>query len=459
MIQKTFYEERDSRTLKITEKTDYRNKRVLVAVDGEIARTFNGQIMAMTSLNLLSRFCRNISFLCDDDVKTVFIPRKFHDQNFPSALLHMLRNIDSFGNFRLVDTDEGNYDEILAVGDPRLSQSPDFGIDSDGWLSYLNKGRMAPPLKKRRSNPLGASASACIATGEIFKNMLRMNTGIEGNLCFSAFDYSIDSIKPINPDLPGSIDLGYVQVVGCGALGSAVGFFLSMLPVKGRMTLIDYDRVELSNLNRYPTFTAHDVGKMKVDALTDFLSGTRIEIDPFLGKYSEFVGKHGAGYPDMVLSLVDRNGPRHEIQMNMPSLILYAATGEWTFSIGRHQALEDDCHICRFPDVERDDGECATVSITPDISPQVREEFAASVSFVSSTAALFLVSELLKIRLFGRSPTKNFLQLDMSMPLRTIRQHQRRRSEGCVCTETWFQEAYRRRLNFRRKDRDSLWLH
>lgn len=449
MDTKAFYEERDSRTLKLTEKTDYRNKRVLVAVDGETARTFNGQIMAMTSLNLLSRFCRNISFLCDDDAKMVFIPRKFHDQNFPSALLHMLRSIDPFGNFRLVDSDEGNYDEILAVGDPRLSKSPDFGIDSDGWLSYLNKGRMVPPLKKRRSNPLGASASACIATGEIFKNMLRMNTGIEGNLCFSAFDYSIDSIKPINPDLPGSIDLGYVQVAGCGALGSAVGFFLSMLPVKGRMTLIDYDRVELSNLNRYPTFTAHDVGKMKVDALADFLSGTRIEIDPFLGKYSEFVGKHGAGYPDMVLSLVDRNGPRHEIQMNMPSLILYAATGEWTFSIGRHQALEDDCHICRFPDVERDDGECATVSITPDISPEVREEFAASVSFVSSTAALFLVSELLKIRLFGRSPTKNFLQLDMSMPLRTIRQHQRRRSEGCVCTETWFQEAYRRRLNLK----------
>ena len=449
MDTKTFYEERDSRTLKLTENTDYRNKRVLVAVDEETARTFNGQIMVMTSLNLLSRFCRNISLLCDDDVKAVSIPGKFYDQNFPSALLRMLRSIDPFGNFRLVDSDEGNYDEILAVGNPRLSRSPDFGIDSDGWLSYLSKSKIVPPLKKRRPNPMGASASACIATGEIFKNMLRMDAGIKDDLCFSAYDYSINSTKPINPSLPGSIDLGYAQVVGCGALGNAVGFFLSMLPVKGRMTLIDYDRVELSNLNRCPTFTAHDVGKMKVDALTDFLSEARVEINPFPSKYSEFVHKHGAGYPDIVLSLVDRNRPRHEIQMDMPSLILYAATSEWTFSIGRHKALEDDCHICRFPDVERDDGECATVSITPDISPEVREEFAASVSFVSSTAAVFLVSELVKIRLFGRSPTKNFLQLDMSLPLRMIRQYQRKRSGGCVCTETWFQEACRRKLNLK----------
>ena len=138
---KTFYEERDSRTLKLTEKTDYRNKRVLVAVDEETARTFNGQIMAMTSLNLLSRFCRNISLLCDNDVSTVFIPRKFYDQNFPLALLHMLRSIDPFGNFCLVDSDEGNYDDILAVGNPQLSRSPDFGIDSDGWFSYLSKRR------------------------------------------------------------------------------------------------------------------------------------------------------------------------------------------------------------------------------------------------------------------------------------------------------------------------------
>ena len=447
MDTKTFYEERDSRTLKLAEKTDYRNKRVLVAVDEETAKTFNGQIMTMTLLNLLSRFCRNISLLCDDDVKTVFIPRRFYDQNFPSALLHMLRSIDPFGKFRLVNSDKGDYDEILAVGEPQLSRNPDFGIDSDGWLSYLSKSKTVHPLKKRRPNPIGASASACIATGETFKNMLGIDVGIEDNICFSTFDYSIEATEPVNPNLPSSIDIGYIQVVGCGALASGVIFFLSMLPVKGRATLIDYDLVELSNLNRCPTFTTSDVGKMKVDALTDFLTGTHIKIESFPGKYSEFVDKHGAGYPDMVLSLVDRNRPRHEIQMNMPSLILYAATGEWTFSIGRHKALEDDCHICRFPDVERDNGECATVRITPLISPEVKEEFAASVSFVSSTAALFLVSELLKIRLFGRSPTKNFLQLDMSLPLQKIRQYQRKRSKGCVCTETWFQEAYRRRLN------------
>lgn len=447
MNASTFYRERDSRTLKLTEKTDYRNKNVLVAVNEDIAKTLNGQIMIMTSLNLLSRFCRNISILCDDDIEASFVPRMFYDKNFPSAMLSMMKSIDPFGSFKLISSDKGNYDKILTVGNYELSKTPDFGIDSDGWFSYLSKKRMPYLPKRRQPNPIGSAASACIATSEIFKSMLGIDAGIEDSVCFSMFDYSINNMDAINPNLPTSIDLGYVQMVGCGALGSAVGFFLSMLPVTGRVSLIDYDMVEISNLNRCPTFTINDVGKMKVNGLADFFSGTNIEIDHFPNTYSEFVAKLGAGNPDVVLSLVDRNRPRHEIQMNMPRLVLYAATGEWVFSIGRHKALEDDCHICRFTDVEDEEGEeCAIVDITPSISPYVNEEFAASVSFVSSTAALFLVSELLKIRLYGGSPTENFLQFDMSLPLQTIRQYRRKRSEGCVCSETWFQEAYKRRL-------------
>ena len=448
MNANTFYRERDSRTLKLTEKTDYRNKNVLVAVNEDIAKVLNGQIMVMTSLNLLSRFCRNISLLCMNDIDASFVSRKFYDKNFPSAMLSMMKSIDPFGNFQLVSSDKGNYDKILTVGNYELSKIPDFGIDSDGWFSYLSKRKMPYVPKKRQPNPIGSAASACIATSEIFKSMLGVDAGIDDCVRFSMFDYSIDSTDSTNPNLPSSIDLGYVQMVGCGAIGSAVGFFLSMLPVRGRVTLIDYDRVEISNLNRCPTFTINDVGKMKLNSLAEFFTGIEIEIDYFPSTYSDFVAKLGVSDPDVVLSLVDRNRPRHEIQMNMPRQIQYAATGEWVFSIGRHKALEDDCHICRFPEVEEEeDEECAIVDITPSISPYVNEEFAASVSFVSSTAALFLVSELIKLRLFGSSPTENFLQYDMSLPLQTIRQYQRKRSEGCVCSETWFQEAYKRRLS------------
>lgn len=445
MDAKSFYEARDSRTLKLVDRTDYRNKRVLIAVDEDTARTLNGQVMVLTTSNLLSRFCRNISLICDSEVEQVYIPKKLHNRNFQSATLRLLRSIDPFGDFRIVDSDKGNYDEIIAIGTPQITKNPGFGINSDGWLSYLSKNTMVRPLERTQPNPIGASAAACIVTTEIFKSILGMDIGIKDDFCFSTFDYSFDKTDPINPVLPDSIDLKKTQMVGCGALGSAVGFFLSMLPVTETMTLIDYDQVEVSNLNRCPTFTIDDLGKMKVYALADFLSETGMKVDPFPCKYSEFVAQHGAGDPDVVLSLVDNNNSRHEIQMNMPRLILYAATGEWVFSVGRHKALHDDCHICRFPEVGQNNSECGVINMTSKGLGKVIEEFSAAVSFVSSTAALFLVSELLKINL-GYSNTKNFLQLDMSLPLQTIRQHKRKRSKECICNETWFQEAYKRRI-------------
>lgn len=445
MDAKSFYEARDSRTLKLVDRTDYRNKRILIAVDEDTARTLNGQVMVLTTSNLLSRFCRNISLMCVSEVEQMYVPKKLHHQNFQSTILRLLGSIDPFGDFHIVHSDKGNYDEIIAIGSPEITKNPSFGINSDGWISYISKNTMGHPSVRTQPNPIGASASACIVTTEIFRSMLGMETGVKDSFCFSAFDYSFDKTGSHNPDLPDSIDLKEIQMVGCGALGSAVSFFLSMLPITGTMIVIDHDQVEISNLNRCPTFTLNDVGKMKAYALADFLSETSMKVNPFLGKYSDFVAQRGAGDPDVVLSLVDSNGPRHEIQMNMPRLILYAATGEWVFSVGRHNALEDDCHICRFPEADQTNSECSTITVTPGGPSKVTEEISAAVSFVSSTAALFLVSELLKINL-GYPNTKNFLQLDMSLPIQTIRQHRRKRSSECVCHETWFQEAYKRRI-------------
>ena len=447
MDAKSFYEARDSRTLKLVDSADYRNKRVLIAIDRNIAKSLNGQVMLLVTSNLLSRFCRNISLMCDSGAEQVHIPRKWREGKFESAILRMLRRIDPFGDFRLVNFDDDEYDHIIAIGNPQIRGNPSFGIDSNGWLSYVKKDRTVPPLARRLQNPMGASASACMVVSEAFKSMLGIGTSIQDDVCFSTFDYSVDKIDPINPNLLGYIDLKDVQMVGCGALGSAVSFFLSMLPVTGTITLIDHDQIEVSNLNRCPTFTIEDVGKMKVSVIAEYLSETDMKTNAFSGRYSEFVDLHGAGNPDVVLSLVDENKPRHEIQMNMPKLILYGATGEWTLTVGRHRALEDDCHICRFPEIDQKNGECATVSITRGELDEATEEFSASASFISSTAALLVVSELVKISLFGYTATKNFLQWDMSLPLRTIRQHERKKSKDCVCNEIWFQETYKRKLN------------
>lgn len=69
---------------------------------------------------------------------------------------------------------------------------------------------------------------------------------------------------------------GRVAIAGLGGLGSNIAFALARIGV-GYLHLIDFDRVDLSNLNRQQYFMEH-VGMYKTDALTQELK----RINPYL---------------------------------------------------------------------------------------------------------------------------------------------------------------------------------
>jgi len=54
-------------------------------------------------------------------------------------------------------------------------------------------------------------------------------------------------------------------VLGCGGLGCSVSFTLSRLGIK-KIIMIDYDIVDMSNLNRQILFSRESVGKLKVES-------------------------------------------------------------------------------------------------------------------------------------------------------------------------------------------------
>jgi hypothetical protein len=61
-----------------------------------------------------------------------------------------------------------------------------------------------------------------------------------------------------------------VTVLGCGGIGCLVAVLLAGAGVQ-TLTLVDGDRVEMSNLNRQLFFTRADVGKFKVNVLSETL--------------------------------------------------------------------------------------------------------------------------------------------------------------------------------------------
>ncbi|EQD37474.1 UBA/THIF-type NAD/FAD binding protein, partial [mine drainage metagenome] len=61
-----------------------------------------------------------------------------------------------------------------------------------------------------------------------------------------------------------------VLIVGAGGLGSPTALYLAAVGV-GEIGLVDFDRVEVSNLQRQILYTTADVGHAKVDAARDRL--------------------------------------------------------------------------------------------------------------------------------------------------------------------------------------------
>ena len=85
--------------------------------------------------------------------------------------------------------------------------------------------------------------------------------------------YGRQSILPeIGPGGQARLDAAHVLVVGAGGLGCAVLPYLAAAGV-GRLSIVDHDRVEESNLHRQPLYRMSDLGAPKARAARAALTG------------------------------------------------------------------------------------------------------------------------------------------------------------------------------------------
>ena len=61
-----------------------------------------------------------------------------------------------------------------------------------------------------------------------------------------------------------------ILVVGCGGLGSPISVYLASSGI-GKLHLIDFDTVDISNLHRQVFYSLKDIGKFKSECLSNFI--------------------------------------------------------------------------------------------------------------------------------------------------------------------------------------------
>lgn len=405
-----FYAARDDRTNKISDGTDYRDAAILVAGERDVLSTYAGRVAARTTLNLLSRFARNV------DVAFPSVPAD--DELAPTAStlaeqsIKQMRAADPHGHFGLTRTpDPSSYDCIVAVGNPDLESgtTPTIRLDGGGWLARVVRDASVEPLSTRDENPIGPAVAACLGGAEAFKTAVGASeTSLTHAVTYDAFHHEAHEVtaEPANPNLPSSIDLGTARMVGVGSVGSAAAYFLGRLPVEGTLQLVDFDPVELVNLNRSPLFTARHAteGTAKVDAAAEFLAD-QMEVRSFEGGYVSFT-ETDPEPADVVLPLANERNVRRSIQHDRPPLMVHASTGQSDVFMRRNIPLKEPCLLCHFPPDTADtdaacaEGEAPTGDESEDGGPD------AAFPFASFLAGCFVAGELAKITLDGYPSVK-----------------------------------------------------
>ncbi len=432
-----FYQERDNRTmLEVQDLSCYTSRLVEIHINPAEVHTATVQQIALLASNLTSRWARRIRIITPSGVPLIGRLKRDGFEFLEQRIIAEMQSSDPFGEFQTIssdDTSEKTNLEIplrLFIGSWTKSSvntinftEEDYVINARGWTVSGRRGskNLATDFTNH-SDALTPTTglAASIGVADLFKRAIRHPP--EYWLCDFAWNlwshtYTNDlPVKTENPLFGNLTNLGRTLLAGVGAIGSALVYLLDMTNLSGQLTLLDRDRVELSNLNRSPLFDVSHVisDEYKTAIAAQYLKRHNLDLQIINGTWHETASKITLEPYDVWISFTNEDGAWAEVPFQLPPIVIQGTTTSgWGFSAGRHIPRRDDCTLCRLPRPEAVfRGPCAEGEIDSEneVIP-VR----ASLPFLSAASAALVLAELIKLS----SPEVIYLPNDISADLKT----------------------------------------
>ena len=172
-------------------------------------------------------------------------------------------------------------------------------------------------------------------------------------------------------DLSGQEKLlaSHVAIIGIGGLGSPVSLYLASSGI-GKLTLVDYDSVDLSNLQRQIIHDTSQIGKTKVSSAATKLAALNPEtqINTFPEKLSDTEIDTLISGVDAVVDCTDNFAIRVKINQacvnHQVALISVAAIRlEGQIMVYDPRIANAPCYACLYQNTEELDLNCATTGV------------------------------------------------------------------------------------------------
>ncbi|HEV2345813.1 MAG TPA: hypothetical protein VGS97_17065 [Actinocrinis sp.] len=416
-----FYAERDRRTRQCGGQDTNLERPVRIVVGDDAATTRAGQVAALALINMVARVHRRVALYAPAAplrARSLVAADDLQDAIRATAL--------AINPFLEIQADGAlPPDAAVSIGiGHHVPADLDFTLTWQGGRGELIIGALdgAEPVGE---GLLGAAAASVLGASALFRAVhdQPVNASTLNPLARS-------SGRNTDPTgLAGPLDVGHVQVIGAGAVASALVYWAREVGVIGHWDIVDGDATELHNTNRCLSMTAADAGwpdgitRLKATVLAPMIGAT-----PHEAWYDQWDGIDVR--PDLILLLANARGVRSLIAHRGEPLLVHATTSaRWTAELHRHVPDRDDCPACRLPDDSAPVFDCSTGPAVPDL----RDSPDAALPFLSAAAGLLLLAALLQIPDGGiASESVNHWQLDFAPAGVQLREYRHPPREGCT---------------------------
>lgn len=377
-----FYTERDRRSIELGLTAEAAERPIAILVGADAAVQRDGQILVLALCNLAARAHREIHLVLPS--APLLATPLVAATDLREAAVRTVRAIDPFCRVALCE-EASNVENSVGIGHP--AEPARWYVGATGCVGTLARG----PTEMAARSYLGAGMAACLAAAAVFRVAHDMK--VEASTV-SAWDGTEGAAASRGLDLP-SLDVGDVAMIGAGAVGSALQYWLREIRLSGRWTVVDGDVVEMHNTSRgmcmLPVHAGWN-GRAPTRKI-DLFAGSAI--NGFEGWYEDWHGVAGHR-PDLILPLANERGVREAVAHRHEPIVLHATTSRsWQAQLHRHVAGSDDCIACRVHGLPGP-SPAFPCSSGPTMSSDTGSNDAA-LPFLSAAAGLLLLAALQRL--------------------------------------------------------------
>lgn len=213
-----------------------------------------------------------------------------------------------------------------------------FRLTASRWSGWISADGPIPSWTST-AWPLGGLAAAGLAAAEVFKCSMRKLGRLARNPELHAEQFAPVRTAhfPLAPESIGDVgDLGAFDVVSAGAIAQGALFSVFQIPgVRGAFRLIEPERADTSNMNRYPLLRRSHIGSFKANDVAE-LAPVGLRATPITDRFDSDLAGSLAPLAPRVLVGVDDIPSRWSVQASWPAWLGVGATSHYCAMVSHH---------------------------------------------------------------------------------------------------------------------------